>query len=96
MLHVTKILVVVGVAIALCGLALAMSPDERPGMECEAVYSPARPDSDGYLMCVERAAGHLVWPGPLMLAGGALAMGAVLVDPAFAARARPRRRTGTS
>ncbi|WP_306370466.1 hypothetical protein [Nocardiopsis sp. CC223A] len=88
MLHVTKLFVVVGVAIALCGLVLGTVPDVEPGMECESVYSP---ESEGYLVCVERGSGHLVWPWPLMLAGGALAMGAVLVDPAFSARARPRR-----
>ncbi|MDE3723384.1 hypothetical protein PWG71_18480 [Nocardiopsis sp. N85] len=85
----TKILVVIGLALALGGLALGSVPVNHRGIDCASSFARYPNEDDG---CTEIRSQHVPWAWALMTTGVVIAFGSILVDPRFGAKATPKRR----
>ena len=87
----TKLVMLVGVALAVVGVVAGAMPIESNPMalsDCGSVFSPANPYLEGPECASARSGRALFVWGPLAL-GAVLAFGALLIDPAFG-KAKPK------
>ncbi|WP_435109406.1 hypothetical protein [Nocardiopsis synnemataformans] len=83
MLQSTKVLILLGIALAVAGVIAGALPFEAGlGASCGPVFSPGNPYIEPAVCATERSTRALFTWGPIVT-GAILVFGAVLIDPSF-------------